>query len=245
MKAIDLTGMKFGTLTVLEFDEERHAADVAAHKAGLIKRVRRYYKCRCDRCGNIVTVRGENLVSKNTTSCGSCHTPRKRRGNEYRYDSSKECYIGKASNTDAEFMVDKEDFDNVSKWTWYETSYGYMMTRVAAKKQIFLHRFICGQTSPLTDEYVVDHINRNTLDNRRSNLRVTSSYGNARNHSLSKSNSSGVTGVSYYKPGNKYRAYIQDNDKFVSLGYFDTLDDAIAARKEAEGRIYGEYAPAR
>lgn len=243
MRAVDLTGRTFGNLKVLKFDEDRHSSDICARREGRINKVRRYYVCMCEICGEIVSVRGENLLSGNTTSCGSCGVPRIRRGNEYHYDASADCYIGKASNTEAEFIIDSCDYETVSRWTWYETPHGYLMTRLNRDKQIFLHRYICSQISHLDAADVVDHIDRDTKNNRRCNLRVTTSVGNARNHSLSKRNTTGTIGVSYYKQGDKYRAYIQRDGKFLSLGYYDTLSDAIESRKRAEADIYGEFAP--
>lgn len=88
-----------------------------------------------------------------------------------------------------------------------------------------------------------DHEDRNALNNRRCNLRPATKSENARNQSLSKRNTSGVIGISWYKPGNKWRAYIAVEDKFISLGYYFDKDEAIKARREAERKYFGKFAP--
>lgn len=81
---------------------------------------------------------------------------------------------------------------------------------------------------------VIDHINRNGLDNRLSNLREVTPSQNARNSSVAKNNKSGVTGVR--KHGDRWITHI-------SLGIYDTLEEAAAVRRKAELDIYGAYAP--
>ena len=88
-----------------------------------------------------------------------------------------------------------------------------------------------------------DHADRNALNNRKSNLRFATKSENARNQSVSKRNTSGVIGVGYYKPGDKWRAYIEYNNQFISLGYYVDKEDAIKARLEAEQKYFGEFAP--
>ena len=89
-----------------------------------------------------------------------------------------------------------------------------------------------------------DHEDRNALNNRKENLRPATARENARNNSISSRNTSGVIGVSYYRSGNKWRAYINDDDgHFISLGYYFDKNDAIKARLKAEKQYYGEFAP--
>ena len=61
------------------------------------------------------------------------------------------------------------------------------------------------------------------------------------NQSLSVANTSGVTGVSWYKQTGQWRAYIYINKKFNSLGLFNKFEDAVKARKSAEQKYYGEF----
>ena len=84
----------------------------------------------------------------------------------------------------------------------------------------FLHRIIMDNPEDL----VVDHINRNPLDNRRDNLRIVSIQENNMNLSMSKRNKSGVPGVSWHKDANKWQAKIAYKYKHIFLGCFDTLE---------------------
>ena len=79
---------------------------------------------------------------------------------------------------------------------------------------------------------VIDHIDHDKTNNRISNLRVVSQAENNKNSSKRLDNSSGVTGVS--PRDGKWRARINVNGKRVNLGTFACIDDAIAARKNAE-----------
>ena len=66
---------------------------------------------------------------------------------------------------------------------------------------------------------------------------------NAKNQSLSARNTSGQIGVSYSSQFHKWRAYVGDNRKYISLGYYKTKEEAIAARLAGEKKYYGEFAP--
>ena len=79
----------------------------------------------------------------------------------------------------------------------------------------------------------VDHINHVRTDNRMVNLRFVTQGENQRNQSLSSKNTSGVTGVDFSKAHKKYRAQIGVSRKVICLGYFETLEEAAAARAEA------------
>ena len=79
----------------------------------------------------------------------------------------------------------------------------------------------------------VDHINHVRNDNRLVNLRFVTRSENRKNQSVSSKNTSGVTGVYFSKARKKYRAQIKVDWKVIHLGYFDTLEEAAAARAEA------------
>lgn len=61
------------------------------------------------------------------------------------------------------------------------------------------------------------------------------------NIKLRSNNISGYTGVGFHKETNKWRAYIQKDNKFITLGLFENKKDAIKARKEAENKYFGEF----
>jgi hypothetical protein len=116
-------------------------------------------------------------------------------------------------------------------------SNGYLVANIN-HKSIKLHRFILNAENGS----VVDHINHNPLDNRKSNLRITTHKNNSRNTSVSKSSKIKHLGIST-TPSGKYRARIMVEGKEIRLGHYQSLADAIHARKEAEIKYFGEFAP--
>jgi len=96
---------------------------------------------------------------------------------------------------------------------------------------------------------VVDHMNGNSLDNRRENLRVVSHMENIRNRAgANKNGTSGHLGVSFHKAKGVWRAYIMlpapdvpRRQKMKHLGYFDIVEDAVKARLEAEREHWGVH----
>jgi hypothetical protein len=85
---------------------------------------------------------------------------------------------------------------------------------------------------------VVDHINRNPLDNRKCNLRHSTRTENARNRICI--NPNGYPGLEKSKSGKRYKVYITVFKKAHYLGSFSNLEDAINARKKAEIKYRGE-----
>ena len=79
----------------------------------------------------------------------------------------------------------------------------------------------------------IDHINHVRDDNHLVNLRFVTRSENRKNQSVNSKNATGVTGVTFDKNRNKYRAQIKVNRKAIYLGIFDTLEEAAAARAEA------------
>ena len=84
----------------------------------------------------------------------------------------------------------------------------------------------------------IDHINHIRSDNRLVNLRETTTQGNGKNQSMRKNNKSGITGVRWSKPHNKWIARIVVNAKEIHLGIFTDKFEAICARKSADNK-YG------
>lgn len=85
----------------------------------------------------------------------------------------------------------------------------------------------------------VDHINRIRHDDRWCNLRVVGDLVQSRNHSLSTRNKTGVNGVTFNKKLCKYQAYIRADYKLHHLGFFETLEEARAARYRGEQLHWG------
>lgn len=89
-----------------------------------------------------------------------------------------------------------------------------------------------------------DHADRNEMNNRRCNLRPCTVQENRRNKSTQTNNTSGVSGVSWRKDREVWRAYITVEDrKQIHLGAFKNKEDAIRARLNAENEMFKEFAP--
>lgn len=141
-------------------------------------------------------------------------------------------------------MIDKEDYDLIKQYCWYKNVYGYWVSNNRktdeTREIITLHQKIATIKYGEYDKnsLIPDHLNRNKSDNRKQNLLLKSRRDNSINRSLSKSNNSGKTGVSFYSKYQKYMAQICVNYKVINLGYFDKFEDAVMARLEAEEK-YG------
>lgn len=143
-------------------------------------------------------------------------------------------------------IVDDDDYDYLMQWKWYaeyNSTYGhYYATRTRkvsekpGSKSIRMHRAIVN----CPDNLEVDHANHNTLDNRKSNLRVVTKSENLRNRNVQSNNTSGYKGVIFH--AGRYRATIKVNRKNINLGRFDTIEEAAEAYKRAALRYHGEFA---
>ena len=138
----------------------------------------------------------------------------------------------------ARALIDLEDVDKVKQYKWRVNDQWYVLTDIkGTTKKIRIHRLIMD----CPDNMVVDHINHNPLDNRKSNLRICTQQQNNKNQKKKTNNKSGVIGVSWDRSRGKWCAQIMHNNKHIHLGRFDTIEEAIEARKHAEITYYGEY----
>lgn len=134
---------------------------------------------------------------------------------------------------------DKSELEKVDIFCWsarYDSHVGNYYLQASIKGQTdkrtwaMMHRMICNEPKGM----VIDHINGNTLDNRKENLRVVSNGQNSQNRKSSrKGSASGIRGVSYRSDINKWRVRVAVNYKHVSIGNFETLEEAEQASIEA------------
>lgn len=123
------------------------------------------------------------------------------------------------------FTCDVADADFAESKRWYLDKYGY----VTDNKRKYFHILTLGYA----DEGLEwDHIDGNRSNNCRDNLRMCT-HGQNMMHVERKDNTSGVPGISFFKPTGKWRARIFVNKREVSLGYFDTFEAAVEARMAA------------
>ena len=154
------------------------------------------------------------------------------KGNKYIInDNSVEMIIESKVHGIVKVKIDKEDMEKCSKLTWHyakNKDSKYIQTRIKGK-MIKLHRYIMNMNN---SNLVVDHINRNPLDNRKLNLRICSYKENSFNKSIRVDNTSGIPGVK-----------IKYNNLTIHLGYFEDINEALINRRVAEEILFGEYSP--
>jgi len=147
-------------------------------------------------------------------------------------------------------IVDDDDYGELVKYKWYahckvRKHYVLCCIPISKKKGIFkrselsMSRYILNISDP---KIVVDHINGNTFDNRRSNLRACTSAENTRNMVKHKDSSSKYKGVHCIKINEKWRSIIRVNKIAISLGYFTNEIEAAKAYDIAAVKYFGEFA---
>jgi hypothetical protein len=128
-------------------------------------------------------------------------------------------------------IVDDVDYPELFKYKW-RCNCGY----ASRGRGIHMHRLIMDCPSSLQ----VDHINLDTLDNRKCNLRLCTNAQNQHNTQLRKDNTSGYKGVSWQVY--KWTAGLKIEGKRVHLGYYFCLIKAAKAYDKAAKEAYGEFA---
>lgn|SRR4030042_6971499 len=131
-------------------------------------------------------------------------------------------------------IVDNEDFEFVNHWRWKYHKDGYAVRTATGGKQIYMHREI----NKTPKGCITDHINRNGLDNRRANLRVSTYSQNGFNAGMWGHNTSGVKGVGWNEQKGKWQAKAMVNQKNVHIGFFSKIGDAAKARTNWEKLHY-------
>jgi hypothetical protein len=140
-------------------------------------------------------------------------------------------------------LVDDADYEKYNQFNWtphYNGQKYYPVRKVkidGKSREIYLHREIMDAPKGVH----VDHINGNSLDCRRENMRFATPSQNAMNRRMRSDNKTGVVGVSQTRSG-KYLACYSIKGRLKRLGLFSTLEEAKAAREAAEAKYYGEYA---
>lgn len=133
-----------------------------------------------------------------------------------------------------DILVDEQDYDILSRHRWNVDKHGYAVTSMSSKN-MYMHRMVFG-TVP--QKHVVDHVNRNKLDNRRENLRMATRADNLLN------SRNGVANVDYVgvrANGRKYAAYTGIKGKNVYIGTADTAEDAAKLRDAFAYTLHGEF----
>lgn len=130
--------------------------------------------------------------------------------------------------------VDDCDYESLSRWVWLVTQDGYARAFIEKRPQ-YMHRLILGAMKG----QVVDHRDRDRLNNSRANIRIATPLVNTLNRGMQRNNTSGFKGVIAGRCGN-WRARIKVNRRFICLGTFIRADEAARAYDAASIRFHGE-----
>lgn len=125
-------------------------------------------------------------------------------------------------------IISREDYDEIMKYKWYKTCYGYASGHVHGK-DLKLHRYIMILNNININKKIVDHINHNKLDNRRINLRVCDHRINSQNKRKRENTISNYVGT-YITKNNRFRSTVQISGIEHYLGTFDTDKEAAYIR---------------
>lgn len=146
-------------------------------------------------------------------------------------------------------VVDDETFEYLNQYKWYyhqrvkTNKPGYAARRETTSKGksriVFMQYYIL----PKKDDLSIDHINGDSLDNRRSNLRYCTKEQNSFNVSRRRNGQSKYKGVTFFHNHiDKWRANIYLNGRQTFLGTFDNEEDAARAYNRAAKKAHGNFA---
>lgn len=136
-----------------------------------------------------------------------------------------------------DFIIDTDDIERVQKYHWrtsHKKNKVYAVTgqNKNGQKQIYLHKYILNKEVP--DGCEIDHINSNSFDNRKSNLRIVTRLENIQNVNVRKESKTQIRGITYHPNWHSYTVDFYFNKKRFYFPHFETLQEAIWCRKTAE-----------
>ena len=219
-----LIGKKFGRLKVVRIIGRKHGY--------------KNYECVCD-CGKITTATAQALSGNKKQSCGCLHSEISKKTmhktmkkyNEFEFEGNIcKIIVGKEKA-----LIDLEKYEKCKYHRWYKNANGYICASID-NKNIYLHLWI---TENIEKNKVVDHRDRNKLNNTSCNLIQVEESVNLFNRKISDKNKSGFVGVRFVEKRNTWESYISFKNKRIFLGYFKNKNEAVKVRKKAELFYYG------
>jgi len=135
-------------------------------------------------------------------------------------------------------IVDEDDYKKLCIRKWYfKPNSKTLDTGYASSRAGYMHRIIVNAPSNM----LVDHINGDKLDNRKSNLRLCTMSQNKANSTQYSSNKSGYKGVYWHKHVKKWQSQIRYKGKIYHLGSFDTALEAHMAHKKKHQKLFKKF----
>ncbi len=143
-------------------------------------------------------------------------------------------------------IVDVEDFEWLNQDKWHCSHYGYAKRAVSNKSGkgrrqvvVYMHKLLC----PAPEGMIVDHINRNSSDNRKVNLRAATQKQNLWNRKfMRRGGKTRYNGIRWDKNRKKWQVRLTINGRRESFGYYADEIEAAKAYDRLAKKYRGEYA---
>lgn len=202
---------------------------------GMANRGYRSYKCHCMKCGRDFEGNGTKVFEYKNTGCGNCRENERTAIRENEYKS----YIGKKFG-----YLEVIDFAGYAKISKNRTNEVPVMKCVCS---------FCGSETEIPLVRLKSGSAKTCVRCARKNLKIGNEIKEMASvdgtlitaidgrRVLNKNSSTGYNGVSWMPKIGKYRSYIYFKKKQYNLGSYEKIEDAIAARKEGEKAIYGNF----
>lgn len=175
---------------------------------------------------------GKELKTQKRFCSIICKNLSQRQSNVIYYENNYAYMLLKKNNIILKTLFDIEEIEKINKYKWH-LHYNKRFKRYdvcanshfknGKRQYLIFSRFVMS----CPDNMVIDHINHNTLDNRKCNLRVCTQFENNLNKT---NNTSGCPGVCWDKTRKKWHVMFKNKN----LGRFETFEDAVKVRKQAE-----------
>ena len=207
------------------------------------KQPKRYVECICECDGKTVITTAHSVYHGIAQSCGCLQREFAKSGeackkrNEF-YTLDDVTFV-KFSNCEEWFLCDTDDWEKLKDHCWHRDIKGYAAATINGRTT-FMHKLIMNTPDHLETDHIYQ-VKNGVCDNRKSNLEIKPHKYNARNSVLSKSNTSGHKGVSPSKNKKKWIARIMVDGKNIYLGTFDTIEEAVEARRKADIKYSDGY----
>lgn len=206
---------------------------------------KRYVECVCTHDGNTVIAPAYDVYHGNIRSCGCLQKELvKNVAKTYLTKRNEFHMLGdttfvKFSNCNEWFICDTEDWSELQDHCWHKDIKGYAAATIDGKTT-FMHKLVMKTPDDLETDHIYQ-VKNGVCDNRKSNLEIKPRKYNARNSVISKSNTSGYKGVTASKNKQKWIARIMVDGKSLHLGTFETIEEAVEARRKADIKYSGGY----
>ena len=211
---------------------------------------------KCNQCGKSIPATNQHSINYHGISmivCGKHYSQYIKFG-KFLDESQKTCFdsneyeitkegtwiycFNRNNEPSGKFLIDTEDLEKVltKKWRFWKGQYF-----TGNYQPIQIHTWLL---SP-PENMVVDHINGNRADNRKSNLRIVPQSKNLINKAILSNNKSGVAGVCWDKQRNKWISEIRMDGIKCYLGRYEKIEDAVYVRYTAELILFKEFRSTR